>query len=155
MTVPTRDGPPRRSTVRLQAGLLLLMVALIGLGVLVGTLRHRGGPPAAAQAPAATPQAYQLLGSVTAPSGDGSCRAAPRDVTEGAPVAVLDANGRQIAESRLGPGRRDTSGVCIWSYQVALPPADVYLLQVASLPAVQATRQALTTQGWRYTQPDD
>ena len=153
MTAPT-EGPRRRAAVPLQLGLVLAMLALLGLGVLVGTLRHDRRPVTGATAGRSlTPVGYQISGTVTAPTG--GCTGAANGVTAGAPVGVFDAKGQTVATTQLGPGHPIAGGGCTWEYVASVTASDLYTIRVAELPAEEASRQQLAAQGWHIDQRDE
>lgn len=122
-------------------------MALLGTGVLAGTLHHQH-PSATLGSPTTTTASITLKGTVLARTAAQGCASAANGIGVGAKVSLADSVGAVLGTAALGAGMPANGGGCTWAWTATVPIVSGYEIQVAGLPVAVVSRTTLATQAW-------
>lgn len=139
--------PVRRPLPKAPFGMVATAMALLGAGVLAGTLHHQHAAAPAA-APTTTAAFITLKGTVVSSTATPGCVSGANGVQNGARVNLADSVGAVLGTTTLGAGAPANKGGCTWAWTATVPIVNGYEIQVAGLPVAVVSRTTLATQAW-------
>jgi len=145
------SSPPRRPVrpplPKAPFGMVAAAMALLGAGVLAGTLHHQH-PASTSAAPTTTAAFITIKGTVVSSTATPGCVSGANGIQKGARVNLADSVGAVLGTATLGDGVPANKGGCTWAWKASVPIVSGYEIQVAGLPVAVISRTTLATQAW-------